>query len=109
MKTPLSVESLFPRERTRRTPITGLPAELLAQSARRLRIVAVLYAFVFFMCNPLQAMLFSEERARFLASPIRWAPSTISIAAALLVAALTWNRRIAIEIEAPGSGAARGH
>src|SRR5215471_13964313 len=97
MKTPSSAETLVPREKTRRTPVTRLPPELLAQSARRLRIVALLYAFVFFMSDPLQAILFSEERARYLASPIRWAPSTISIVVALLVAALTWNRRIAVE------------
>jgi eukaryotic-like serine/threonine-protein kinase len=97
MKTPSSAETLFPRETTQRTPVTGLPAELLAESARRLRIVALLYAFVFFMSDPLQAILFSDERARFLTMPIRWAPSTISIATALVVAALTWNRRVAVE------------
>src|SRR5262245_2943982 len=97
MKTPSSAETLVPREKTRRTSVTGLSPELLAQSARRLRIVALVYAFVFFMSDPLQAILFSEERARFLASAIRWAPSTISIAAALLVAALTCNRRISVK------------
>src|SRR5262249_16541872 len=44
-----------------------------------------------------QAVLLSDQRARFLASAIRWAPSTISIGVALLVAALTWNRRIHVE------------
>src|SRR5215510_4983001 len=97
MKTPSSVETLIPRENTRRTPVTGLSPELLVQSARRLRIVALLYAFVFFMSDPLQAILFSEERARFLGSAIRWAPSTISIAASLLVAVLTWDRRIDVK------------
>ena len=97
MKTPSSAETPVPREKAQRRPVTGLSPDLLAQSARRLRILALLYAFVFFMSDPLQAILFSEERARFLASPIRWAPSTISIAAALLVAALTLNRRIAVE------------
>src|SRR5215475_8298364 len=97
MKTPSSAETLIPREETGRTPVTGLSPELLAQSARRLRILALLYAFVFFMSDPLQAVLLSDQRARFLASAIRWAPSTISIAAALLVAALTWNRLIRVE------------
>src|SRR5262245_52518274 len=97
MKTPSSAETLIPRENTRRTPVTGLSLELLAQSARRLRTVALLYAFVFFMSDPLRAILFSEERARFLSSPIRWAPSTISIAMALLVVALTWSRRVAVK------------
>src|SRR5262247_4002640 len=96
MKTPSSAETLVPREKTRRTPVTGLSPEVLAQSARRLCIVALLYAFVFFMSDPLQAILFSEYRAHFLETPIRWAPSTISISLALLVAALAWNRRIAL-------------
>src|SRR5437867_8977091 len=97
MKTPTSAETLGPREKAQRRPVTGLAPDLLAESARRLRIVALLYAFVFFMSDPLQAILFSDERAHFLATPIRWAPSTISIATALVVAALTWKRLIAVE------------
>jgi tRNA A-37 threonylcarbamoyl transferase component Bud32 len=98
MKTPSSGESLFPRETSRKTPVTGLSSELLSQSTRRLCIVALLYAFVFFMSDPLQALLFSEDRARYLANPLRWAPSTISIAVALLVALLTWKRWIRDEV-----------
>ncbi|HET9218140.1 MAG TPA: hypothetical protein VFR18_14240, partial [Terriglobia bacterium] len=79
MKAPPTLETLVPREATGRTPVTGLSPELLAQSARRLRIVALLYAFVFFMSNPLQALLFADERALFLSTPLRWVPSTISI------------------------------
>src|SRR5262245_12362935 len=97
MQTPSSAETLVPRDKTRRTSVTGLSSDLLGQSARRLRIVALLYAFVFFMSDPMQAILFSDERARFLATPMRWVPSTISIAVALLVAAMTWNRRIAVK------------
>ncbi len=89
-------DTLLPRERQHRThATTGLPPDLLAQSARRLRILALLYAFVFFMSNPLTALLFPDERVRFLASVARWAPSTLSIGAALVVVALTFNRRIA--------------
>src|SRR5215475_3584262 len=98
MNAPSSAETLFPRETTRRTSVTGLPAELLAESARRLRIIALLYAFVFFMSDPLQAVLIADERVRFLATPIGWAPSTISIATALVMAALTWKPWVAIEI-----------
>jgi hypothetical protein len=96
MKTPSSAETLLPRDRRRRTHLTGLPPDLLAQAARRLRIVTILYAFAFFMSNPLTAILFPEERALFLSSAIRWAPSTVSIATALLIAALTGSRRIAV-------------
>jgi eukaryotic-like serine/threonine-protein kinase len=97
MKAPSSAETLVPSETTRQTPVTGLPAELLEQSARRLRIMALLYAFVFFMSDPLLAILFSGDRARFLATPIRWAPSTISIATALIVAGLSWKGRIPVQ------------
>ena len=97
MKTPSSVETIYPLRAIRRTPATGLSSEVLSQSARRLGILAALYAFVFFMSDPLLAILVSDERARFLSSPIRWAPSTISIAMAFLVAALTWSRRVAIK------------
>jgi serine/threonine-protein kinase len=66
-----------------------VPASLLVQSARRLRVVALLYALVFGLSNPLPALLFSDERALFLASPRRWAPAAASIAMALVVALLT--------------------
>ncbi|HYN07804.1 MAG TPA: serine/threonine-protein kinase [Vicinamibacterales bacterium] len=80
----------------RRTQLTGFPPELLSQSAARLRTGALLYAFVFFMNNPLPAILFADERARFLSSPLIWAPSTISILAAIVVAAMTSNPRIPV-------------
>jgi serine/threonine-protein kinase len=72
---------------------TGLPSDVQAQSARRLGIIALLYAFVFFMSDPLTAVLFPEERARFFGNVVRWAPSTISIGAAIAVAAATFTRR----------------
>ena len=93
----LSAETLLPGRRPR-TRVSGLPPHLLAQSARRLRIVALQYAFVFFMSDPLLAILFADERAVFLASPLRWAPATLSITTALIVAGLTYSRRIAVEV-----------
>ena len=82
------------QETPRRTQLAGLPPDLLAQSARRLRVGALLYAFVFFMSDPFPAILFPEDRARYLSSLLRWAPSFISITAALVVVALTWSRRV---------------
>jgi eukaryotic-like serine/threonine-protein kinase len=78
------------------TRVTGLPPALVAQSARRLRVLALQYAFVFFMSDPLLAILFPEDRAVFLSSPLRWAPSMVSISAALVVVALTLSKRIAM-------------
>ena len=95
MERPSSAETFLPREAGQRTRVTGLPPDLIAQSARRLRIQALMYAFVFFMSDPLSAILFPEDRARFLASPLGWAPAALSITVALVVAAVTLNRRIA--------------
>jgi eukaryotic-like serine/threonine-protein kinase len=96
MNAPSSVDTLRPRDSGQRTRVTGLPPDLLAQSARRLRVVAILYAFAFFTSDPLTALYFPEERANFLSSAVRWGPSTLSIATALALAALTRNRRIAV-------------
>src|SRR5688572_33169671 len=67
---------------------SGLPVDLLAQSAERLRVLALLYAFVFFMAGILPALLIPSDRARFLGSFLRWGPSVIGIGAAVLLAAL---------------------
>src|SRR5215204_3126146 len=91
-----STATLLPRDAPPRTSIGGLPPELLAQSARRLRFLALQYAFVFFMSDPLLAIVFAEDRAAFLSSPLRWAPATVSITTALLLAGLTLSRRITV-------------
>lgn len=83
-------------ETPRRTQLSGFPPDLLAQSARRLRTGALLYAFVFFMSNPLPAILFPDERERYLASVLHWAPSIVSITAAVAIAGLTTSRRISV-------------
>jgi eukaryotic-like serine/threonine-protein kinase len=80
-----------------RTQLTGFPPDLLAQAARRLRVGALLYAFVFFVSNPLQALLFRDEWIRFTGGFTRWGPAVLSIGAALIVAAMTFNGRIAVE------------
>jgi hypothetical protein len=88
-----STDTLLPRQRSH-AQVTGLPPDLLAQSAKRLRILALQYAFIFFMSDPLFAILFPEDRRAYFASALRWAPSILSIASALAVAAMTWSKRI---------------
>jgi serine/threonine-protein kinase len=56
--------------------------------------LALLYAFVFFMAGVFPALLFPADRARFLGSFVLWAPGTISIAMALIVAALIRSARV---------------
>ena len=77
-----------PRERT-----PALPADLLGQSASRLRAVALLYAFVYFFSGFFPALLFPADRALLFASPRYWVPGAISIGLALVVAAVTRSRR----------------
>jgi eukaryotic-like serine/threonine-protein kinase len=91
-----SAETMLPRDAEAPTQATGLPPALLAQSARRLRILALQYAFVFFMSDPLLAILFPEQRVTFLSSPMRWAPSVVSISTALLLVLLTYKRGISV-------------
>ena len=88
METPGSGDKLFLRDEGRRARASGLPADVLVQSAERLRILALLYAFMFFMAGVFPALLSSTDRARFFSAPIQWAPGAISIAVALSVAAV---------------------
>jgi hypothetical protein len=43
---------------------SGLPVDLLAESAARLRALALLYAFVFLMAGVFPALLLPSDRAR---------------------------------------------
>ena len=98
MTTPNFKGSLFFRDEGLRGRDSGLPTDLLSQSARRLRILALLYAFLFFMAAYFPALLFSEHRAQLFSSAITWAPGVISIAIALVVAALTSNPGISVRV-----------
>src|SRR5262245_10438323 len=98
LNVPDSKESLFFRDEGLRAHDSGLPADLLSQAARRLRILALLYAFMFFMAAYFPALVFSEHRAHLFSSFVSWAPGVISIATALVVAALTSNPRVPVRI-----------
>jgi plasmid stabilization system protein ParE len=75
---------------------SGFPVDLLSQSAGRLRVLALLYAFVFFMGGIFPALLFPGDRARFLGSFVQWGPGVIGIVVALLVAAVIRSERLPI-------------
>ena len=66
-----------------------LAPELLVQSARRLRILALLYAFTFFMAGFFPVLVMPDERAHFFEESWHWIPGVVSIAVALLVAGFT--------------------
>jgi eukaryotic-like serine/threonine-protein kinase len=82
------------REPTAREISSGLPADLLRQSAGRLRVLALLYAFLFFMAGIFPALLLPGERARFLGSFLLWGPGVIGIVVGLLVAAVIRSPRL---------------
>ncbi len=79
---------------TARAISSGFPTDLLSQSAGRLRVLALLYAFVFFMAGVLPALVLPEERAPFLETFWRWGPSVIGIVMAMLVAAVIRSPRV---------------
>ncbi len=72
----------------------SLPADLLSQAAARLRVLALLYASVFFMAGVLPALVF--DRALFLGSLVQWVPSAIGIAVALLLALVIRSPRVSL-------------
>src|SRR5918999_1459729 len=77
-----------------RAASSPLPSDLVRQSAERLRILALLYAFVFFMAAVFPLLLTRESRRELVGSFGAWGPSVISIVAALLVAGVARSPRV---------------
>jgi serine/threonine-protein kinase len=71
----------------------GLPQDLARQAMARLRVMAVLYAAIFFLAAFFPALLSVGDRAMLFESPMNWLPGAISIAVALVVAALAARTR----------------
>ncbi len=83
-----------PRDGAARGISSGFPSDLLRQSAGRLRVLALLYAFVFFMAGILPALLLPADRPLFLSSVVQWGPAVLGIAVALLVLAVLRSPRL---------------
>ena len=75
---------------------SGFPTDLLGRFAERLRVLALLYAFVFFMAGIFPALLFPADRARFLGSLAQWGPGVIGIVIGLLVALVIRSERFPV-------------
>jgi eukaryotic-like serine/threonine-protein kinase len=73
---------------------SGFPTDLLRQSAARLRVLALLYAFIFFMAGIFPALLF--DRAHFLGSFVQWGPGAIGILLGLVVARVIPSPRLSL-------------
>src|SRR5213596_3725433 len=84
------------RDPTARAISSGFPVDLLSQAAGRLRVLALLYAFVFFMAGIFPALLFPGDRTRFLGSFLQWGPSVIGIVVAVLVAVVIRSARFSL-------------
>ena len=84
-----------PRDSLAAAVSSGLPADLLRQSAERLRTVALMYAFIFFMAGVFPALLIPGDRARFFSTPLQWLPSVVGIAVAVLLTLVI--RRVPLE------------
>lgn len=76
----------------------SLSPEILGQSARRLRVLALLYAFTFFMANFFPNLLSADQRAPFFGDPANWAPGVVSIALALVVSAFTRSPSVSVSV-----------
>src|SRR5215204_1167389 len=72
----------------------SLAPDLLGQSVRRLRVLVLLYAFIFFMAAFFTSVLFAGDRAQLFQEPVNWVPGAVSIAVALVVWAFTLSRRV---------------
>jgi len=72
----------------------GLPRDLVGQATPRLRVMAVLYAAVFFLAGFFPALVSKTGRAILFGAVVQWLPGTISIAVALFVAAAVGNPRL---------------
>jgi eukaryotic-like serine/threonine-protein kinase len=75
---------------------SGLPVDLLTQSADRLRALALLYAVVFFLAGVFPALALPGERDRFLGNPLQWVPSVVGILMAVLVAVTVRSPRLSL-------------
>jgi serine/threonine-protein kinase len=73
---------------------SGFPTDLLTQSASRLRALALLYAFVYFMAGIFPALLTAANRAVFFSHFWQWGPGVLGIAVALFVVAVIASGRV---------------
>src|SRR5262245_5095780 len=66
----------------------GLPRDLLRQATVRLRVMALLYAVVFFLAGFFPALISADGRAMMFSTVVHWLPGTLAIAVALVAAGL---------------------
>src|SRR5262245_24858316 len=72
----------------------GLPRDLARQATTRLRVLALLYAAIFFLADFVPSLITAHGRSMLTNSVAEWLPGSASIAVALLVAAVVTNPRL---------------
>jgi len=72
----------------------GLPPDLLEESVRRLRVLALLFSFTFFMAGPFPALICGPCRTFMFSSFRYFGPGVLSIGMGLLVFALARSPRV---------------
>jgi hypothetical protein len=72
----------------------GLPRDLVQQATPRLRVMALLYAAIFFLAGIFPSLISETDRAMLASMLVMWLPATISISVALLVAAVVTHPRL---------------
>ena len=73
----------------------GLSTDILSQSARRMRVLVLMYAFTFFMAGFVSPLMSARGRAEMRDHPEHWYADALAIALALIVAVLTKSTRVA--------------
>ena len=74
----------------------SLPPDLLSQAASRLRVMALLFASIFFMSEFFPALIFPSNLPELFSSFAMWGPAALSIAMALIVAWVVRNPRVPV-------------
>jgi len=72
----------------------GLPRDLVRQARRRLRVMALLYAAVFFLAAFFPPLISKADRAILFGAAVLWLPGVISIAVAVFIAAVVSSPRL---------------
>jgi serine/threonine-protein kinase len=81
------------------SPTETLPHDLLIDSIKRLRVISLVFAFVFFMANFFPILLdvvidaVPDDSVQFFYTPSRWLPGGLSIIVALVVFVMTRSPR----------------
>ena len=78
----------------------GLPADLARRATQRLRIMALMYAAVFFMAAFVPSLISAAGRAMLFSTVVHWLPGTLAIFVGLAVAVAVGNPRLSLQAAA---------